>query len=214
MPKPIYFVGAKPQPNVQNIIISEIVYLNANIDLRDIDTLLFTSKNGVIGLDSSISGWQTIPAFVIGESTANEVKKRGGKVEFISLDSHGSGFFAEVRDRLFGRHVLYPRAKEIVSQIGSKLQNINVNLREAIVYENRPIRLDESQKPPKNSILIFSAPSAYRYFLYSFKWDCSFQAVAIGRTTLEAFDKDVNAHLAENVSIDSCIELAKKLSNE
>lgn len=214
MPHPTYLITTTPHEMIPTLVVSTIHHLVPAIDLSGIDALAFTSKNAVIALDSLTPQWRTIPAFVIGEATAREVEQRGGRVEFISSDRHGIGFFEELRGRLVGRSVFYPRAREIVSRLGERLQSAGIAVREAVVYENRALKLPASQKPPRGSILIFTAPSAYRHFLESFAWEASWRAIAIGKTTLEAFAPEVRAYLAPEVSLEACLKLAENLALE
>ena len=41
--------------------------------------------------------------------------------------------------------------------------------------------------PEKNSIIIFSSPSTIKCFLNNFKWDSSYKAISIGKTTAKYF---------------------------
>ncbi len=214
MSPPIYHVGTKSCPGVENLIVSEIVALPCELSFVGIDALIITSANALAVLDNITQEWRSLPAFVIGEASAKAVQKCGGIVEFVSKDSHGDGFFKELKGLAQGRTLLYPRAKEIRSHIGERLQNAGIRVIEAIVYENRPLKLLPEQKPPKGAILIFSAPSAYRHFLENFPWDESYKAVAIGRTTLKCFAPNVRAYLAPSVSLEGCLQKAYALQKE
>ncbi|WP_332444411.1 uroporphyrinogen-III synthase [Wolinella succinogenes] len=212
MPK-IYFIGSKPCEGLESLIVSSIIHLSPPLSLEGIDALILTSKNALIALDQITPEWKKIPAWVIGEACEGEVKKQGGIVAFVSSDGHGKGFFEEIKEPLRGKRVFYARAKHILSGVGEKLQKEGIEVQEAILYENRPILLEASLKPPKGSILIFTAPSAYDHFLMSFDWEESYEAIAIGKTTLAAFKEGVKAHLAPRVSLEACVQKAKELAN-
>lgn len=199
---------------VKSLITNKITLLPIAHDFKGIDALIFTSQYAFKALlESSIapSVWRTLPCFVIGESSANILREHGAKIAFIG-SGNGSEFANTIAPMLKDKVPLYLRAKEIVSQLDEILMASNIALQECIAYANTPLALDSSLKPKAHSIIIFSAPSAYKSFVNSFGWDDSYIAIAIGEATFESFDKTIQAHKAKNPSIKACIALAKDIS--
>lgn len=212
----IILISSKPEPNVKSLVVSEIELLPFPLKLDQIDTLIFTSRYAIKSMEQNAKAqnnesWKSIPSFVIGEGSANYLRKIGGNIEYVGKDSHGDGFAKEIIPLLKNRHPLYVHAKKIVSHINDKLLQNKIKLSEVIAYENKTKKLDSRLCPEPNSILIFTAPSHYNAFLSNFKWDGSYLAIAIGMTTFGVFDAGVNAFVSPEQSIKSCIEFAKEL---
>ncbi|PAF53875.1 hypothetical protein BKH42_03845 [Helicobacter sp. 13S00482-2] len=227
----IVLISSKQSLNIKTLVVNEInlfslkkAILDQYPDLmkinQNVDALIFTSKNAFKALlksieqDPELEIFKNIPAFVIGEGTAQRLRTEGFKVEYVGIDSHGSGFSSEIIPLLRNRKPLYFRAKKIVSGLDVKLLDAKIKLKQIFAYENRTIILDKTFKPSPKSILIFTAPSHYLAFKQNFGWDGSYYAIAIGMTTFSVFDQDVEAFVSPNQNIDSCIEFAKELASK
>lgn len=212
----IILVGSKPEPSVHTLIVSEIELLDFEMNLEKIDALIFTSRYAIDSLVANAKrlndeSWRQIPSFVIGGASANYLRQKGGRVEYVGEDSHGDGFANEIIPLLKNRRPLYIHAKKIVSHINEKLLKHKIRLSEVVAYENKTKKLDPREAPASNSILIFTAPSHYKAFLANFKWDGSYIAIAIGMTTFGVFDVGVNAFVSPQQTIQACIDFAKDL---
>ncbi len=215
----IVLVGTKPHSELKSIVVSEITINEIPKDiLQDRDCLIFTSRYAISALAKSaqnyqeLSKWVSMPSYVIGGSSAKRLKECNANVVFIGSDAHGANFAQELVEKLQDKHPLYLRAERIVSHLNEKLLEAKIDLKECIAYSNQPKNLDSSLKPASNSVLIFTAPSAYQSFKQNFGWDGNYVAVAIGMTTFSAFDSDVMGFVSQIQSIDGCITLAKDLA--
>lgn len=56
--KNIYILGDKKVSPALNIPMLEIKYISNCVDLKHYDALIFTSKNGIFGLDEITSSWK------------------------------------------------------------------------------------------------------------------------------------------------------------
>lgn len=211
----IFVVGYQNYDFVKSLVVGEIEFLNCEIDLEGFDYLIFTSKNAIKALVfleqkySHMRRWREIPSFVIGEGSAKEVLKHRGKVEWIASDFHSEAFIKELLPKLKGKKSLYLRAKEIVSFLDQKLQDRGINLISKIIYQSK-IKSISDDKPPKDSILLFTSPSAYRFFIQNFGWDESYLAVALGKTTFASFDLNIQKIISPLQGIKKSIEYFKK----
>ncbi len=203
----IYLYSHTPKKGVKHVQILGIKFLRPRIKTQNPDALIFTSKNAVIALDKLDFAWKDIPCFVIGEATAREVEKRGGYVEFISKTSHGDEFADEIKEFLKNKRVLFPRAKEVLSNIKEKL--CKVELEELILYENLCNELESPQKPAPKSTLIFASPSSIKCFLKYFELDKTYRIICIGKKTKEALPPNVSCEMPKKQSLDACIKLAR-----
>lgn len=211
----ICVVGYENYDFAKSLIVGEIDFLDYKIDLGAFDCLIFTSKNAVKALVfltekyPEMQGWKKIPSFVIGKGSAEEVLKQGGEIEWIASDFHSETFIKEILPKLKDKNSLYLRAKEIISQLDQKLQIQGIRLTSKVVYQSK-IKHSNQDKPEKNCILLFTSPSAYRFFLQNFNWDPSYLAVALGKTTFASFDMQIQKMLSPVQGIRKSIEFLKK----
>lgn len=213
----IVLIGSRVEENVKSLVVSEIELLPFDVDLSNIDALIFTSRYAIKSMAENAKrlgdySWKAIPSFVIGKGSAAYLEELGGKVEYIGQDSHGNGFAKEIIPLLENRHPLYIHAKKIVSNVNEKLIQHKIKLSEVIAYENKTKKLDSHLTPLPNSILIFTSPSHYKAFLSNFKWDGSYIAIAIGMTTFGVFNAGINAFVSPEQSIQACITFAKEIA--
>ena len=186
--------------------------LPQSIDFSKYDGVILTSKQGVVALDEVSHGaWKALPAAAIGKQTASEIEARGGRVIYMASKAYGDVLARELAERFADRRWLYARPKVVVSKIAADLRSAGIEVDEAVIYETSCTRYEASQKPQKGAVLIFTAPSIVRCFFDNFSWDESWQAVAIGHKTAQAFPDTVKPKISPSTSIDDSIEFSKNL---
>ena len=173
----------------------KIEYLPKEIDFSKYDGIIFTSKNAIYSIDSFNPSWKNLPSYAIAKKTASIIKKLGGKVEFVGKKSHGDDFAKELIDVAKGKKLLYLRAKEVVSNLVSILNDNGIKCEEEIIYETKCIEIKDKNLE-KNSIFIFTSPSSTKCFFQNFNWDESFKAIAIGKTTARFLPKNLNYQIS------------------
>lgn len=199
--------------DVSYLTIFDIRNISFEIDFNLYDGLLFTSKNAIYSLEKDLL-WKTIPSYAIAQKTSDILKQVSANLVYTGKSGHGDDFANELKTKLKDKRVLYIRAKKVVSNLVNILNENNIICDELITYETVCKKYDIEQKPPKNSIIIFSSPSTIKCFFNSFKWDDSYLAIAIGKTTAKYFPDIVNYKIAEQTSIESCIELARTFTED
>lgn len=209
--KKIYILSDKSVKDAQNLPMFEIKYLEQEINVQRYDALVFTSKNAINAIDSLDENWKKIPSYVIAPQTAKVVKTLGGSLAYVGKSHHGDEFAKEIIDELYGKKVLYVRGVKIVSNLIDILNDSGVDCTSCISYETVCKQYDKEIILPKNSIIIFSSPSTIECFFKNVKWEKSFQAVSIGKTTAKYFPEYVNPHIAESTSLVSCVQKAQEL---
>ncbi|MDR1461487.1 MAG: uroporphyrinogen-III synthase [Campylobacteraceae bacterium] len=207
----IYLLNDAKYDGVKNIGVFDIKYLNPKITPKEYEAVVFTSKNGVIGIDKIYKEWKKLPAYSIGEGTSKVIKKLGGNLVYEAKISYGDDFAAQISQKLFGKLVLFARAKVVFSDVGGILKSKDVHVEEIVVYENvcKPCK---DFVLSKDGIFIFTSPSSVRCFLKCIKWNENFTAIAIGKKTAAAFSCDIKPLISPKLSIDECVAFAKKLS--
>ena len=179
--------------------------------MAEFDALVLTSKNSVNALKFNQISPASLQIYSIGESTSRAASEFGFAQIYTAQNAHGNDFAAEIAPLLKGKKTLFLRARETASSVGEILRESGVNLTQIIAYENVFKPLEKEQKPPKNSAIIFTAPSAVRNFTRNFGWDESYKAVAIGLTTAKELGKFTSPAVSAQQNINSCVSLAKTL---
>lgn len=204
----VIIVGYQEYDFGRSLVVGEIVYKDLSLNLEEYDGLIFTSKNGILSLQASsekyphMAIYKSLPAFLIGSSSAKVLKKLGGNIAFISIKAHGHEFAIELEKILDkNKKYAYFRANKIVSGLDEKLLEKGFKIHSFCNYESKIRFLAKSLKPSKNSILLFTSPSAYYYFLENFGWDDSYRACALGKTTFGSFHKGINAKISNKQEI-------------
>ena len=200
-------------PKIKILPVFKIEYLPKEIDFSNYDGIIFTSKNTIYSIDSFNSFWKNLPSYAIAKKTASIINKLGGKVEFVGKKSHGDDFAEELIDIVKGKKLIYLRAKKIVSNLVSILNDNGIKCEEEIIYETKCIEI-KNENLEKNSIFIFTSPSTIECFFKNFNWDKSFRAIAIGKTTAKYLPKNINYKVSNIQSIEACIELAIRYIND
>ncbi|MDR2790555.1 MAG: uroporphyrinogen-III synthase [Campylobacteraceae bacterium] len=207
----IYLLNDAKYEGVKNIVVFEIRYLKPKFTPKNYDALIFTSKNGVLGLDRVYKEWKNLPAYSIGEGTSGAIKKLGGNLAYEAKVSYADEFAVQTAQKLAGKLVLFARAKIISSDVGGILTSRGVHVEEIIVYESvcKPC---EKFDIPKGAIFIFTSPFGVKRFFECAAWREDLTAIAIGKRTAAAFDDSIKPLIAPKQSIDACVEFAKRLS--
>jgi len=202
----IYLLSPTIRDETISLPMIEFQSTSNSIDFSEVDTLLFTSKQGVKEANKISKEWQKYPSIVIGDATQKEVFKLGGKILYTSKKFYGKDLEEVIKKRFFNKNILYLRPKVISYDIASNLSNI----KEAIIYKTSCKRYNLDSKPSKNAIIIFTSPSTIKCFLSNFKWCDDYRAVVIGDSTRSALPSYIQIYYqADKPMIDSCISKAK-----
>ncbi len=207
----IYTLGDKKTAHAKNIQIYKIHYLESEIDFSKYDAVVFTSKNGVLAIDSFNKNWRDVPSYAIAAQTAKTIKKLGGNLKFVGITKHGDQFANELVEELRGKRVLYLRGKKVVSNLIEILQTSDVACEDVVVYENLCNDALKIKELPENSYIIFSSPSTIECFFKNFEWKESYKAISIGHTTARFFPENITPVIADTTSIESCVNKAIEL---
>lgn len=209
----IYLISNTPfyDESVEQISLCDIKFNKFNIDLSEFDALIVTSKNGINSLKFNSIILADILVFAIGKATALSCKEFGFTKIYKAQNSHGSEFGAEILEKLYGKRVLFIKAKETISNLDIYFNQNGIDISVIDGYENLILKKDISSKPKSNSILIFTSPINVRAFIQNLGWDNSYKAVAIGKATAQALKPYTDPIISKSQTIKGCVELAKSL---
>lgn len=210
----IIVVGYQTYDFAKSLVVGEIVYEDFCLDLSEFNSLIFTSKNAILSLEHNAKKypqmqiWKQIPSYVIGKGSAKTLQDLGGTLASLSPNAHGKEFATFLQNTLDPKSpTLYLKAKEIVSNLDVLLKEQGFNLHSQIAYHSQALSLSQEQKPSKNAVLLFTSPSAYRFFLQNFSWQEDYLAVALGKTTFECFDSEFLKEISPIQDIKESVKL-------
>jgi uroporphyrinogen-III synthase len=213
LPK-IYLLNSDKFENIQNLPVIKINFFKQEIDFDLYDALIFTSKNAVRAIDKIDKSWVEKEIYSIGQGTSKEIKRYNVNPIYTAKNSYGNLFADEIKVKLQGKKVLFPRAKVVTSRLNTILRDCGIDLNEEILYETTCNKIKKNKKPEKNSIIIFTSPSTVNCFLKNFNWDKSYVAISIGKVTSKAIPVYIKNYIAQKQNILSCIDLAKSYGTE
>lgn len=210
----IYLLSNQKHKDTKSLSVIDIKYLKTTITCKNYEAIIFTSKNAVLATEQLDKDWKNLEIYSIGKGTSRAITDLGARVFYESSSAYGDEFAKEIAQKLKNKQVLFPHAKEVVSDVFGILKGLHVRIDEAIVYETICKKHEDIQQPEKNSILIFTSPSTVKCFFKYFIWDSSYKVVAIGKKTAEAFPENLIVHTSLGQTIDECIDFAKRLSKD
>jgi uroporphyrinogen-III synthase len=209
--KKIYILSHKKIKSTESLPMLDIKYLNQNIDLQSYDALIFTSKNAIKALDTMNKNWKNIPSYAIASQTAKVVKSLGGILTYIGKKNNGDEFANEIKEKLYGKKVLYVCGTKMVSKLVSILNQNGVSCYTLVIYQTICKHYKRKIVLPKESIIVFSSPSTIDCFLKNVTWDNSFRAISIGKTTSQYFPEYIIPTISDSTSLEACVQKALEL---
>lgn len=208
----IYLCSNTPssQKNIINLNLCQIKFNKFSVDLNQFDAVIFTSKNAVKALEKNqIKIPKNIKVFSIGSPTSKAALDAGFEDIYTSPFHHGNDFAKDIDEKLKGLKIAFFRAKEVVSKIAKLLNDRDIT--EIIAYENIILENTNLQKPPKDSIIVFTSPKNVRAFIQNFGFDTSYKAIAIGNATAKPLMEVCEPIISKDQTIEACLKLAKNL---
>ncbi len=170
------------------------------------DAILFLSKNAVryifdrcaqLGIKCEVVGSSNRFVAAVGPATAEALKEKGLRVNYIAKSHSGESLVGELRESLAGRRVLLPRSDRGDDRVPAALREIGANVTEVIAYcTGAPAALDPvilaRIRGGEADAIVFASPSAYHNFRDAIgaaelaKLSACVQFAAIGPTTARA----------------------------
>ncbi|OCL96763.1 uroporphyrinogen-III synthase [Arcobacter porcinus] len=207
----IYLLNNQKYDGVVNLEVFKVESTKYEIDCSKYDALVFTSKNAIYSLEENSINWRNIPSYLIAEKTAKVAKDYNANIAFIGTNGHGNEFAKELVPLLKNKKVLYVKALKTVSNLVGILKDNDIELDEIVSYKTVCNDFLEKVELEKNSTIIFTSPSSVECFFNNFKWDKSFKAVLIGKTTEKFLPKEVDDYvISKTTDVTECVNIAKR----
>lgn len=185
------------------------IHDDVQMNLTQVDLLMFTSVQGVRSVEELGIRWKEIPSIAVGAATEKMITSLGGKITYRAKKFYVKELAKEITSKFKEKKILYIRPKVVSFDVKTYLAKEGMEIQEAIVYETSCNTYDVVQKPTKGAVIIFTSPSTIDCFFKNFTWDESYTAVVIGKSTKKHLPTHIEPHMAKKPSIESCIEKAK-----
>jgi uroporphyrinogen-III synthase len=212
MSKQIYLFSTSKNKNVTNIKSLDVKFLTPKIDFDRYDYLIISSKQTVKALSSyDKNSFINKPSICVSDNTAMFYEKFGGKILDVGK-GYGDSLADIIKKYPKTTKWLYLRAKIVASDFVQKTINDGYNIDEAVLYTAECSQELLDLRISDDSTLIFTSPSCVECFLKNNTINKEAKIVVIGNTTAKALPKNVKYQLSSETSIDSCVELALKIS--
>jgi len=210
MKSSIYLCSPKKFEGAISIPMIKFNLIKDSLDLSSFDTLLFSSKQAVKFTNMLNKEWVDKKILAVGPATKEMAIKLGAKDIYYPKDYYGKELAKDILKEFKDRKILYIRPKVISFDSKTYLSQYGIDIQEEIIYETTC----NNQKfdIQKNAIIVFTSPSTIDCFFKNYKWDKSYKAVVIGKTTLKNLPSNIKAYVANEPSIASCVEKAKEIA--
>jgi len=195
------------------------------------DAILFLSKNAVryifdrcaqLGIKCEVAGSLNRFIAAVGPATAEALKEKGLRVDYVAKNHTGESLVGELRGSLAGRRVLLPRSDRGDDRVPAALREIGADVTEVIAYRTgAPTALDPTIlariRGGEADAIVFASPSAFHNFRDAIgaaeiaKLGACAQFVAIGPTTARAI-RESGSRLAIEAEEASATGLAAALA--
>lgn len=213
MPRQIYLFATSKHPDAISSKSLEVRFLKPEIDFSKYDYLIITSKQTVKALEQyNKNDFIDIPALCVSPKTATSYEIFGGNVLEIG-DGYGDNLVENIKVRSKDTKWLYLRAELIASDFVQRSINDGYDIDEEILYVSECASEAMEVEVDEDPILIFTSPSAIECFLKTHTISKNAIVIVIGKTTAKSLPQNIKYHVAKNTSIDSCIELAKNITD-
>ena len=210
--RPIYLISKTSHSDTSGVIhipILSIKFLQPLIDFSLYNGLIITSKEAAKALSDYSIAWEALDIVCVGEATAHEIRLLGG-VNVTVAAGYGNSII-DVLDKS-KRKWLYLRPRSIASSWPQHARDMGNKIDEVVIYETTCNESMEAVEIACDGILIFTSPSSIECFLKRYSFASTYDIVTIGTTTQKALPLGIPSILSEKTTIESCIEMAQKLS--
>lgn len=209
--RPIYLFSLSSHPNALHVNSLAITLFQPDIDFSKYDYLIITSKQAVKALRQyNKSDYITKPALCISKQSAKSFEELGGSVLAVGR-GYGENLAESIKRYPRDTKWLYLRAKVIASDFATLCREDGYNIDEKTVYASACSQEILHVTVEKNAILIFTSPSSVRCFLKNHKLLDSQKIIVIGKTTAQALPKECKYTLADETTLESCMQIAASL---
>ncbi len=210
---PIYLFSISSHPDAVSVPSLSITFFKPDIDFSNYDAFIITSKQASKALQQyQTQSYIDVPALCVSKASAQSYEALGGKVLDIG-GGYGDNLREKIKNYPKSMRWLYLRAKLVASDFVKQCKKEGYKIVETIMYESSCSQDILNVKVSEDAVLIFTSPSSLECFLQTHTLSKRSKVIVIGKTTAETVPEGIEYHISSQTTVESCIELAKKLSN-
>ena len=207
--KDIYLFSTSSHPDTINIRSLEISFFSPHIDFSLYEYLLITSKQALKALKNyQCQSYSGKKVFCISQATAKVATAMGFEVVAVAK-GYGDTLTEIIKQYPKTTHYLYLRGEVVASDFVQRCQKDGYTIDEAIVYKSECSQVLLDMEFKKQSIFIFTSPSAVKCFLKTHTFPKDSLSVVIGKTTAQSLPKETLYAIAPEPNIAACVTLAQ-----
>ena len=206
----IYLCSPKKYKGCEHLPMISFKRVANSLDLAEFDAIIFTSKQAVIYANELSKDWKNKKILAVGKATAKMAKELGATDIYNPKEFYGKELANDIMRLFSNLKIVYLRPRIVAFDSVEFLKKAGVDAKEQIIYETNCIEYKNYQLCD-DAIIIFTSPSTIDCFFKSFEWKSSYRAVVIGKSTLKNLNSTIVAYVANEPTIDSCVEKAQEL---
>ena len=210
MTKSIYLFSISSHPDAISINSLDITLLKPTINFGEYDYLIATSKQVSVALQQYSKEYKNKKVLAISSATAESLKKIGCDILEVG-SGYGDNLGALIEKYPINTKWLYLRAQKVASNFVQERVEKGFLIDEAVVYESRCSKQIEKLTLAIDATLIFTSPSSVNCFMQTNTLLKTYNIIVIGESTKKALPRRTHCSISKSMSIDACVELAKKL---
>ena len=205
----IYLFSTSSHPDAISISSLEITLLKPEINFSNYDYFIITSKQALHALAQyPIEEYKKTKALCISNATANACKELGLKVLETGA-GYGDSLIENIQKYPKPTRWLYLRAETIASDFSTKLKDEGYDIDEIVLYKSNCSKQIAKASIKNDATLIFTSPSTIKCFLKYHQFSYEHSIIVIGKTTAKNIPQNLSYKIAQEPTIQSCINLAK-----
>lgn len=209
MPTYLFSTSKKEYPNITSINSLDIEFLKPEINFSKYDYFIITSKQisqALLAYDKE--KYKEIKALCISFATAKSYEGLDAEVLAIA-EGYGESILDVIRRYPLESKWLYLRGEKVASNFALKSRDAGYSVDEAILYKSSCSHEMKGWTFEKESTLIFTSPSSVECYLKTYDFSSDMRVIVIGKSTAKAIPKNIAYEIAENTSIEACINRVK-----
>ncbi len=208
----IYLCSPKSFEGVESLPMIRFQKVANSLEIEGFDTLLFSSKQAVVFTNELNPNWKEKFIIAVGPATRQKALELGAKNIYYPKEFYGQTLAQDIIEKFKDRIILYPRPNVVSFNHKAYLEQYGITIEEKVIYKTLCKEYNNKTLEP-NSVIIFTSPSTIECFFKNFKWDKTFQAIVIGKTTLKNIPKEVEkVFVAKEPTIAACVVKAKEIA--
>ena len=208
----IYLCSPKSFEGVESLPMIRFQKVANSLEIEGFDTLLFSSKQAVVFTNELNPNWKEKFIIAVGPATKKQALELGAKNIYYPKEFYGQTLAQDIIEKFKDRTILYPRPNVVSFNHKAYLEQYGITIEEKVIYKTLCKEYNNKTLEP-NSVIIFTSPSTIECFFKNFRWDKTFQAIVIGKTTLKNIPKEVEkVFVAKEPTIAACVVKAKEIA--